>query len=99
MKIGVFGGTFNPIHQGHLSLATQFADRLGLDRVLLIPTAIPPHKSAQDLAPAEHRLNLCRLAAKTDPRFVPCDLELRREGPSYTVMTLRELRNAYPKGG
>ena len=97
MKIGVFGGTFNPIHQGHLSLATQFADRLGLDRVLLIPTAIPPDKSAQDLAPAEHRLNLCRLAAKTDPRFVPCDLELRREGPSYTVMTLRELRNAYPK--
>ena len=97
MKIGVFGGTFNPIHVGHLSLATQFADQLGLDRVLLIPTAIPPHKPAQDLAPAEHRLNLCRLAAKTDPRFVPCDLELRREGPSYTVMTLRELRNTYPK--
>lgn len=97
MKIGVFGGTFNPIHNGHLSLATQFADQLGLDQLLLIPTATPPHKVAEDLAPGEHRLNLCRLAAKEDPRFLVSDLELRREGPSYTVMTLRELKNTHPR--
>ena len=63
-KLGVFGGTFNPIHNGHLSLCTQLADALGLAKVLLIPTAIPPHKRATELADGSQRLAMCRLAVQ-----------------------------------
>ena len=95
-KLGVFGGTFNPIHNGHLSLCTQLSDALGLAKVLLIPTAIPPHKRATELADGSQRLAMCRLAVQGDPRFCVCDLELRRQGSSYTVDTLRELEALYP---
>ncbi len=95
-KLGIFGGTFNPVHNGHLSLCTQLADALEIPKVLLIPTAIPPHKRAPELASGEHRLAMCRLAAQSDPRFCPCDLELRRQGNSYTVETLRELGSLFP---
>lgn len=69
-KLGVFGGTFNPIHNGHLSLCTQICDALGLSKVLLIPTAIPPHKRVDELADGRHRLAMCRLAVQGDPRFL-----------------------------
>ena len=95
-KLGIFGGTFNPVHNGHLSLCTQLADALEIPKVLLIPTAIPPHKRAPELASGEHRLAMCRLAAQSDPRFCACDLELRRQGNSYTVETLRELGRLSP---
>ena len=95
-KLGVFGGTFNPIHNGHLSLCTQLSDALGLAKVLLIPTAIPPHKRATELADGGQRLAMCRLAVQGDPRFCVCDLELRRQGNSYTADTLRELEALYP---
>ena len=95
-KLGVFGGTFNPIHNGHLSLCTQICDALGLSKVLLIPTAIPPHKRVDGLADGRHRLAMCRLAVQGDPRFFVCDLELRRQGNSYTADTLRELEEIYP---
>ena len=72
-KLGVFGGTFNPIHNGHLSLCTQLSDALGLAKVLLIPTAIPPHKRATELADGSQRLAMCRLAVQGDPRFCVCD--------------------------
>ena len=63
MKTGIYGGTFNPIHLGHLHILQEFIRRLSLDRVLLIPTRVPPHKQAESLAEAEDRLEMCRLAA------------------------------------
>ena len=94
-KIAIYGGTFNPIHNGHIHLAEQFALRLGVDRVLLIPTLSPPHKQAEDLASSQDRLAMCRLAAR-DGAFTVSDMELRREGPSYTADTLTELKKQYP---
>ena len=91
MRIGVLGGTFNPPHLGHLVCGQEAHLRLGLDRVLLIPTGTPPHKPLRDDPGAKHRLALCRLATRGDERFEVSDLELRREGPSYTVDTLEEL--------
>lgn len=91
-KIAVFGGTFNPIHNGHTHLAKRFAEILHADSVLFIPTNMPPHKQAPDLASAKDRLAMCRLAAETDSLFRVSDMEIRRGGPSYTSETLRQLR-------
>ncbi len=93
-KIAVFGGTFNPIHNGHLHLAAGFAKALGAEKVLLIPARVPPHKAAPDLAPARDRLAMCRAAA--GGVFEASDLEIRRPGPSYTSNTLRELKALRP---
>ena len=89
-----FGGSFNPIHHGHLLCARAAAEQVGYQRVVLIPSAQPPHKpGAPDLAAAEHRLAMCRLAIADDAdAFEVDDLELRRTGPSYTIETARELR-------
>ena len=95
-KIGVFGGTFNPIHNGHINMALGFTQALGLDKVLLIPANIPPHKVYEDKTPAKARLEMCRIAAKQCPLFEASDIELRRKGKSYTVDTLRELTLLYP---
>lgn len=94
-KLAVFGGTFNPIHNGHLHLARQFAQKIGADRVVLVPTAMPPHKTAADLAPAADRLEMCRLAAQKD-RFEVSSLEIRRGGRSYTSDTLRSIKKSNP---
>ncbi|MFQ5513842.1 MAG: nicotinate-nucleotide adenylyltransferase [Myxococcota bacterium] len=90
MSLGVFGGSFNPIHFAHLRLAEQARETLGLERVLFVPSASPPHKSA-DLAPARRRLEMVAIAIATNPCFEVLDLELERGGPSYTVDTLRLL--------
>ena len=97
MKIGILGGTFSPIHDGHLRLAKTYQQELGLEKMLLIPTYQPPHKESRELAGAEHRLEMCRLACKEDPRYKVCDLEIRRGGKSYTADTLRELSRLYPE--
>ena len=91
MRIGILGGTFNPPHLGHLVCAQEAYRELGLDQVMFIPAAVPPHKPVEADPGAEHRLELCRLAIRDDDRFVASDLELRRDGPSYTVDTLEEL--------
>ena len=90
-KTAVFGGSFNPIHTGHLLLADEVLELLGLDRVLFVPAALPPHKAPATLAPADDRFAMVALAAAAHPRFEVSDLELRRVGPSYTVDTLDEL--------
>ena len=95
-KLAVFGGTFNPIHRGHLSLCTQLADALEIPEVILMPDRSPPHKEAPELVSGEHRLAMCRLASREDPRLRASDLELVREGPSYTYLTLRQLARLYP---
>lgn len=88
----MFGGSFNPIHFGHLLVADDIAETLALDRVLFVPAATPPHKPAAELAPAAHRFEMARLAIAEHPRFEVSDVELRRQGPSYTVDTLEALR-------
>lgn len=90
-RVGVFGGSFNPIHYGHLLLADEILERLGLDRVLFVPAARPPHKDPAELAPAADRRAMVELAIAGHPRFEVSDLELRRPGPSYTVDTLAAL--------
>jgi nicotinate-nucleotide adenylyltransferase len=91
-RVGVFGGSFNPIHFGHLLVADEICEALDLDRLLFVPAAEPPHKPASDLAPAQHRFRMTALAVREHPRFEVSDLELRRSGPSYTVDTLAALR-------
>ena len=95
-RIGLFGGTFNPPHVGHLRLARLAADAAGLDMVIIMPASIPPHKEAPGLISGEDRLTLCKQTF-SDPRFVVSDMELRREGKSYTVDTMRTLRESYPE--
>ena len=97
MRIGVYGGTFNPIHRGHLTAARAAADALGLEKVLLIPDNLPPHKALPaGSATGEDRLAMCRLTAGEVPGMEVLDLELRRSGPSYTSDTLAELHAQYP---
>lgn len=99
MKIGIYGGTFNPIHAGHMEAARFASEFLGLDLLYLVPAGIPPHKRLDVDAPAaEKRLDMVRLAADVlGPHVCADDLELRREGRSYTLDTLRELRERHPK--
>ena len=97
MKLGILGGTFNPPHLGHLVCAQEAHRELGLDRVLMIPARIPPHKPVEHEPGAEHRLELVRCAIGEDERFAVSDLELGREGPSYTVDTLAELSTHDPQ--
>ena len=99
MRIGIYGGTFNPIHQGHLTAARAAMDALGLDRLLLIPASVPPHTALpQGSADAADRLEMAALAcAQLGPKAQALDTELRRTGPSYTVDTLTELRMEHPE--
>ncbi len=99
MKTGIYGGTFNPIHTGHVRLLADFIGRLGLERVLLIPTGTPPHKQAHSLASAQQRLDMCRLAVGgiTAAPVELCEIELHRPGKSFTADTLEELRRLYPQ--
>ena len=89
-RLGLLGGSFDPIHRGHVAIARAARDARRLDRVLLAPSGSPPHKGV--VAPAEHRLAMVRLAIGDEPGLEATDRELRREGPSYTVETLREIR-------
>ena len=95
-KMGLFGGTFDPIHQSHVDMALRLAEALDLDGVVLMPTFVPPHKIKESMAPAHHRLAMCRLAAQPYPLLQVSDLELNREGASFTVDTLTTLTEQYP---
>ena len=90
-RTAVFGGSFNPIHIGHLLMADEMLERLRLDRVVFVPAAAPPHKPAAMLAPAEHRYEMVRLAVAGHVGFEVSDIELRRRGPSFTVDTLEAM--------
>ena len=96
MKIGILGGTFSPIHDGHLRLARTYARELELDRVLFIPTAVPPHKEAPGLPDGEHRCRMTELALSGHPGFELSEIEQQRPGRSYTVDTLTQLHGLYP---
>ncbi len=95
-RIGLFGGTFDPPHLGHLALAEWARARLGLERVVFMPAGSPPHKRGRPLTAAAHRLAMTRLAVRGNAAFAVSDLEARRRGPSFTVDTLRALRARHP---
>ena len=88
MREGILGGSFDPIHNGHLHIAVECRRRLALDRVLFIPARVPPHKQDVTLTDAKHRLEMVRRAIVGDPTFAVSDVEIRRTGPSYTVDTV-----------
>jgi nicotinate-nucleotide adenylyltransferase len=96
VRVGLLGGTFNPPHLGHLVCAQEAYLQLGLERVLIVPAGVPPHKQVDDEPGARHRLELSRLAIAGDERFELCELEIERPGPSYTVDTLQELYSHMP---
>lgn len=91
MGMGVFGGTFDPIHQAHLELAQAALDQLSLDRIIFIPAGQPWLKTGQSLTPACHRMAMVRLAVEDNPAFSVSDMEINRPGPTYTVDTLEAL--------
>ena len=93
-KVALFGGTFDPVHIGHLVCARRVAESGGFDRIIMVPAAQPPHKNAA-LASPEDRLNMLRLAVEGDVSFEICDIELHRTGPSYTFDTLVEMRDKF----
>jgi nicotinate-nucleotide adenylyltransferase len=96
-SLGLLGGSFDPVHNGHLVLARDLRERLGLDRMILIPAAQSPFKSAHEyIAPAKQRLAMARLAVRGEDGVEVSDLELRRPSPSYTVDTVRALQAAFP---
>ena len=96
MRLGILGGTFNPPHLGHLICAQEAFLNLGLDSVVLMPARVPPHKPVEDEPGPEHRHALCRVAVAGDPNLRVSPLEIEREGPSYTVDTLEELKSTVP---
>lgn len=97
MKIGILGGTFNPIHIGHLILAEEVREKLGLDRIIFVPTFLPPHKNSSRIAPAFDRYNMIKIAIKNNRHFLVSDIEIKRKNTSYTIDTLREFKKRYPK--
>jgi nicotinate-nucleotide adenylyltransferase len=96
-RLGVLGGTFDPPHLGHLVIAEEARSVLGLDRVLFMPAASPPHKRVRAITPAATRVAMTRVAVRGNPAFEVSTIESRRRGPSYTVDTLRELKRLNPR--
>ncbi len=94
-RIGLFGGTFNPIHLGHLRTAVEVGEKLSLDVVFLIPSALPPHKDSTALISAEDRLAMARIAVEGSGLFQVSDVELMRSGPSYTIDTVRYFKSCF----
>ena len=97
VKLGIMGGTFDPIHNGHLNMAAEVAEKLALDALLFIPTGIPVFKRDQEVSPAEDRLEMCRLAIECNPSLDVSAIEVEREGDTYTIDTLRQMREHYPE--
>jgi nicotinate-nucleotide adenylyltransferase len=95
-RYGIFGGTFDPIHHGHLIAAQVALEILSLDRILFLPSANPPHKESSTVTPFSLREQMVQLAIQDNPQFLVSDLESRRLGPSYTISTIIELRKVYP---
>jgi nicotinate-nucleotide adenylyltransferase len=93
MRIGLYGGSFNPIHFGHLRAAEEVREALNLDLVYFIPAATPPHKLEGKLAPADHRLQMVRVATKGNRHFMVADIEIRRAGRSFTIDTVQYFRS------
>lgn len=94
-RLGILGGTFNPVHNGHLAAAEEVRDRMKLDKVIFIPSFLPPHKNEEDMPSALQRQEMIRLAIKGNIHFTVSDIEIRRGGRSYTIDTVEALRQAH----
>ena len=95
MKIGILGGTFNPVHIGHLILAEEAREKLKLDKVIFVVTNLAPHKDNSDVVPASHRYQMIKLAVASNRYFAVSDVEIKRRGLSYTIDTLKEFKRIY----
>ena len=98
MKIGIYGGTFDPIHNGHLILARDAVEKLGLDEIVFVPNSVSPHKYTGKAPPSALRYEMLCAAIAGEPRFKASDIELRRGGISYTIDTVLALKGQYPPG-
>jgi nicotinate-nucleotide adenylyltransferase len=98
-RIGILGGTFNPVHLGHLILAQNALEKYELSKVLFVPCAMPPHKKSAALVSATHRMAMLNAVIETDPRFEVSDIELARKGPSYSVDTVAQLHEMHAGAG
>ena len=96
MRLGILGGTFDPVHLGHLRLAEEVAEALNLEKLYLVPAASPPHKGGKTITPFQHRFEMIRLAVEGSYLLVAFDLEARRHGLSYSIETLKEFHRLYP---
>ncbi|MBF0451399.1 MAG: nicotinate-nucleotide adenylyltransferase [Candidatus Magnetomorum sp.] len=96
-RLGIFGGTFNPVHFGHLRVAVEVRELFSLDAVIFIPSAQPPHKDQTGIAHASHRLHMTQLAIRSYPFFQVSTIEIQRKGLSYTIDTLKELKKVHPE--
>lgn len=96
-KIGLFGGTFNPVHSGHLKAAEIVQKRFLLDKILFIPSYIPPHKDRAEIASPSHRLKMVEIALSGFSRFIPCSIEIEAEEKSYSIITINRIKKLYPK--
>lgn len=97
MRIGILGGSFDPIHNGHLNMALKSYEQYHLDEIWLIPNGNAPHKDSDKMADASHRLAMCQLVAKEYPFIKTCDIEIISEEYSYTYITVTKLREMYPE--
>jgi nicotinate-nucleotide adenylyltransferase len=95
VRLGVMGGTFNPIHYGHLAAANEVCEAFALDTVIFVPAAVPPHKELAEIIDPQHRLMMATLATISHPRFVVSSVEIDRPGASYTVDTVAQLKQLY----
>ncbi|MFZ5597920.1 MAG: nicotinate-nucleotide adenylyltransferase [Bacillota bacterium] len=95
-RMGIMGGTFDPVHFGHLVAAEGARHHFHLDKVVFVPAARPPHKGLEDVSNPRHRLNMTILATRSNPHFEVSDVEIRRTGPSYTVDTVSHFRRLWP---
>lgn len=96
MRVGIYGGSFNPIHNGHINVAFDSLKMLLLDKLILVPTNISPHKKDDDLTLADDRLNMCKRAVRNFEKIEVSDMEIIRAGISFTIDTLKELKKTYP---
>ena len=96
-RVAIFGGTFNPVHVGHLVAAQDAHEAMGIDRTIWIPVAAPPHKVSPDLASGDDRLRMLECAVAGDARFEVSDMEIHRAGPSFSIDTVREWRRMLPE--
>lgn len=94
-KLGILGGTFDPIHCGHLILAEQLKEMLGLKKVIFVPSANPPHKENPFMSSSKDRFDMVKIAIRDNPYFCLSDLELKRKGKSYTIDTLTQLKKLH----
>ncbi len=95
-RIGIFGGTFNPIHVGHVKACLEVQKVFSLKKILFIPSYIPPHKGSSDIAAPSHRMKMVELAVAPYPQFIPSSIEIEAKGKSYSILTLAKLKERYP---